>query len=170
MAQTLSGRVKTTLTSTYLNALAERNVTDPISLTYQKDFTNGTGAGKGQVEYYAEGTLAAATNTVTIDLQALPVAFGTASLTKIKYFYFRVATTTTGFKATVDGGAANPFTAFWSDPSDIEQVYADGEFSKSAWTDGFVVDATHKTLRITHLAGGAPLSYDLYIIGEGTVA
>jgi hypothetical protein len=137
----------------------------------EKTIGNGTGAGNAQVHWHDQFTLAAASDTVTLDLAALTRNIGgTVTFTKIKYFVLKLVTATTGFRATLQSGDTNGFDKFFASTTDIVNIPADGIFHVEAWTDGMVVDGTHKTIKITHAAGGALQTYHCVIIGEGSVA
>jgi len=173
MANSYSGRVTTQILSDHLldGDLADAHDKLNNYKLMDKTITDGTGAGKAQVHWHDEFTLAALSDTLTLDLAALTRNIGgTISFTKVKYFAVRMVTATTGFKLTLEKGAANGFDKLLAGADDIINIYADGVFHVEGWTDGMVVDGTHKTIKFTHAAGGAAITAQIIIIGEGSVA
>ena len=172
MANSLTGKVTTSVLSTHT---LDGDLTDAVDKlnSYKISETtinNGTGAQKAQVHWHDEFTLTSSAN-VTLDLAALVRNIGgTITFTKVKYFALKLVTATTGYKASVEAGASNGFEKLFANTSDIAYIGADGIFHVEAWTDGMVVDSTHKTLKITSVAGAATMTLRIIIIGEGSVA
>jgi hypothetical protein len=169
MAMELTGKLEILLNSLMKNTIDLSNATDTVNRKITQAFTNGTGAGKSQIVWHDQGEILT-TASVTLDLKALAGGmFGTANFTKVRYFVVQAVTETAGYRLLVSGGAANAFTAFWADASDVEYVPAGGVYAKSSPVDGFVVDATHKTLKIENPSGGT-VQYLIWIVGEGAEA
>ncbi|MCE5200843.1 MAG: hypothetical protein ABFD54_05705 [Armatimonadota bacterium] len=167
--------VKTTLKveSNFVNVLNDgTNVTDALSASILSAaaLSNGAGSGKVQVQWHDRRTLATTTSE-DIDLAGvLSSAFGVVTFTKIKALIIKVNTVTTGYRLEVGGAAANAFASMFGDVSDTVKVQADGVLLLYAPVDGYTVTAgTADILKISNPSGGS-VSYDIIVIGEGSVA
>ena len=165
---TFAGTIKTTLTGTFANALDLTTVEDKLSKILTTAFTSGTGANKAQVLFSDERTLLTTTDE-TLDLMALTSAFGVTTLSKIKAIVVSVVTLSNGYRLQIGGAAANAVSGFFVDPGDILEVQAGSTLVLTAPVNGYAVDATHKDLKISNPSGGS-VTYDIYLIGEGSVA
>jgi len=150
------------------NSLDLSTPSESFQYSPRKAFTDGTGANKAQVAASDQRTLTTGTDE-TLDLKALGCAFGTAAFTKVKAIRIELVTATTGYTLKVKAGASNGLSAWFSDASDELIVQAGGAVQLEAPIDGYVVDATHKTIQITNPAGGSA-TYNIIVIGEGTVS
>lgn len=168
MSQTLTATVQAKIQAAYANALPLSSPTESFLKTITMNLVNGTGANKAQVLASDQRTLTTGTNE-TLDLKAMANAFGSAALTKIKAILFEVVTATTGYTLKVTAGASNGLSAFFSDASDELALQAGGGALLWAPVDGYTVDATHKTLKITNPSGGSVV-YNIIVIGEGAVS
>lgn len=113
---------------------------------HNESYSDGTGA--NQVQKIVTASLNLVGAAQTIDLQNITDAFGnTVVFTKVKSIFVRIPNATTGQVVTIQGGAANPFTAFMADPSDKVTLKAGGAFVITSPVDGYTVDGTHKTLK-----------------------
>jgi hypothetical protein len=139
---------------------------------FSKELTNGTGASQANVFSYDEFDITTGA-TATIDLSALPTMFGTGNLSgaggKLKLLVLELVTATTGYTAKLMAGASNGFSACFSDASDELIFGAGSPLVIASLVDGFTVDSTHKTLKVTNPAGGTA-SYKLTVVGVGAVA
>lgn len=169
MAVSLTGNMRVVFANSFANNLDISTVTEQLSKTYAKETTSGTGQNKANVQWHDTRTLTTGA-TETLDLQALAgAAFGTVNLSKIKALVINVTTTTTGYTLKLKAGASNGFSACFSDPSDELVITNNGLLALFATGDGYTVDATHKTILLTNPAGGS-LTYDIIIVGEGSVS
>lgn len=169
MAQSFAGSVKVTLAHQYQNALDLTNVVDSLSKGYTDAFTDGTGAGKSQVVWHDQRTVAT-TSTDDLDLAGvLKNAFGTVTFTKITAIFIKMQTNTSGYKLEIGGDAA-PVTGLFKDPGDIIYLLAGGMF---LWTSPVnalaLTGGATDTLQIYNPSGGNVV-YDIWIIGEGSIA
>lgn len=171
MSTSISGSVRTIINSSFVNALDLASATDALQQTFNDAFTNGTGADKAQVQWHDQRSLASGA-TESLDLAgSLTSAFGVVTFTKVKWLIIRVVTETTGYKLGVGGAAANQFINWVADSSDIVYIGAGGMLVLSSPVDGFAVTAgTGDILKIANAAGGDTITYDIIVIGEGSVA
>lgn len=168
MATTFSGLVRAVISGTFVNALDLSSVTDGLSKNYSTSFTDGTGSGKAQIQFHDSRTLVTTTDE-TLDLTALIGAFGAAAFAKIKALIVSVATQSNGYRLQIGGAAENAVSGMFADPGDILEVQAGSTLVLTAPVNGYVVDATHKNLKISNPSGGS-VTYDIIIIGEGAVS
>jgi hypothetical protein len=172
MAQTLEARLTSKIVATYSNAGDLSFPSESFMLTVAKALTDGTGLLKAQVLASDQRTLSTGTPTEDLDLKAFPCAYGTAAFTKIKAILISVVTTTTGATLTVAPGAANGLEALFGALGDADEsiltLQANGSILLVTGDTGYVVDATHKILKMTTAA--TTLTYNIVIIGEGTVS
>ena len=173
MALTLSHELRLVRTTAFVNTLSDGST---VTSTGQPNvtavtLTNGTGANKAQVQWQGRVTLAGAANS-TLDLAALTAgAFaGTIAMSKIKSIEMQMVTLTTGVAAEIGGAASNAFSAFAKDPSDIVVLGAGGVLVWTNPVDGWTVDGTHKSLKLTNAHATVAISVDIQITGEGTLA
>jgi hypothetical protein len=135
--------------------------------TYALALTDGTGANQAQLVWSDSRTIPAQ-NTDQIDLTSLPDDRGSVSFSDIKVAYIRNSGTA---QLSVVAGAnvPNSWAGFgYADESGSEFVIkAGGAAMVSAPTaTGLVVTSSLKIIRIDGSAGG---TYDIVLIGEGTV-
>ncbi len=168
MAQSLASEVLTRIKWTYTNSLDLSTPAEVMSDTCTQTFTDGTGSGKAQVAWSDQRTITTASDE-TLDLKAVTTAFGTAAFTKIKALRIEVVTATTGYTLKMTAGASNGLSAFFSDASDEIVIQAGGGLTLEAPVDGYTVDDTHKTLKMSNPAGGSVV-YNIFVIGEGAIA
>ncbi len=169
MGQTLTATWKAQVSHTYANALDLSTVTDSMGDTITKSITNGTGANKAQVLWHDQRTLATTTGE-DLDLAggALTNAFGAVTFTKIKGILLEVETTTTGYRLQI-GGDANSLPLFGA-TTDYLEVQAGGVLMLVAPVDGYTVTAdTGDILQVYNPSGGS-VTYNITIIGEGSIA
>lgn len=163
-----SAEVLTRWRWTMTNAGDLSTPTDALQVTTTRTFTNGTGSGKVQVGIADQRQLTTGTDE-TLDLKAILSAFGSAALTKIKAVRIELVTATAGYTLKVKAGASNGLSAWFSDASDELVIQAGGAWQLESPVDGYVVDATHKTVKITNPAGGTA-TYNILILAEGAVS
>ena len=168
MAQTLTAQVVAKATATYTDARGISTPTVNFNKTVTTAITDGTGRDKAQVLADVQTTLTTL-GDVTLDLKALDSAFGSAAFTKIKAILVEVVTDTTGYTLKMKAGAADGFSACFSDPSDELVLQADSVLLLTSPRDGYTVDATHKTLLFTNPSGGS-ITFNLVVIGEGAIS
>lgn len=173
MGTTLAAQSKDILTANWDNTLGDDTVVrDGMSRNIVQELTNGTGPNKAQVNWHTLRSLAATTSE-NLDLQALAdAAFGDVTFTKIKWFFLHLVTVTSGCWLELGAAGGNDWAGagrFLKDPTDIENVGADGISKHSSPVDGYVVDGTHKILKVNN-PSGFPAVYWIDIIGEGSVA
>jgi energy-converting hydrogenase Eha subunit C len=170
MAQSFTGSVKVTLAHQYQNALDLTNVVDSLSKAYTDSFTDGTGSGKAQVVWHDQRTVAT-TTADDIDLAGvLTNAFGTVTFTKIAAILIKMQTETTGYTLEVGGDAIAPLDTLFDDTSDIIVIGAGGMFLITSPVDKMVVTGdTADILQIYNPSGGSVV-YDIWVIGEGSIA
>ncbi len=136
--------------------------------SYSEQLTDGTGSGKAQVVFADQRTLVGSAAD-SLDLAGgLTDQFGaTITFTKIKSIMILPAAANAEDLAI--GGGSNPFIGWFADVSDVENVPAGGCSFHAYHTTGWAVTAaTGDILEITAGAGGA--TYDIVIVGEGSVA
>jgi hypothetical protein len=173
MTQTIDVKTTLSIAATFKNILGDgTEVIDALSTKPLSSaaLANGTGANKAQVSWHDRRTLATTTSE-NIDLSgALSGAFGVTTFTKIKALCIKVNTTTAGYRLEVGKAVANAFDALFCDPTDAIKVQAGGVLLLWAPVDGYTVTGdTADILKINNPSGGT-ISYDIIVIGEGTVA
>jgi len=130
---------------------------------------DGTGSGKAQHAFYDDRSLTT-TASEELDLTAIAAAFGDVVFSKIKQILIEVTTATSGYRLEVGGAAANAWTEFVKDASDIVMAYAGGcTVLYNSPVNGGTVDGTHKMLKIYNPSGGT-VAYKIWIVGEGALA
>lgn len=142
------------------------------SFTHSKTLADGTGAGSANLLYVVQDdTGITASGSTTLDLQSLTDMFGNSiSFSKVKVIYIENQSTTSGVNLVVGAAAADQWgaaTAFISTTTATVLVPAAGVLY-AARTDatGWVVDATHKDLKIANASGSAAVPYKIVFIGE----
>jgi hypothetical protein len=172
MAITLSGTLKTTPSVTYAQSLDAQTVTATVaaSTVRTQSYATGTGANQAQHIWIDERSLATTTSE-TLDLTALAGgAFGTITAAKVKEIIVELLTTTAGYRLLVGAAASNAFDApFSGDATAVAYVGAGGHLHLSNPVDGYVVDGTHKSLKIENPSGGTA-SYRITVICTGSNA
>lgn len=136
--------------------------TSNITRTYSSDTASGTGA-NGALRYYQKSNSLVAT-TVDIDLTAAICSDGTVGLTHWREL--RVWNLSTADDLTL-GLGTNPITAsFMGGTTPTVTIPPGGVFvqAKPLGTNGYVVDSTHKILRLN--SGSATVSYRVLILGD----
>ena len=172
MATTLAGQSRDILTVNWDNTLGDDTVVrDGMSRSIVQELTDGTGAKKAQVNWHTLRTLTGTTSE-NLDLKALADgAFGVIALTKVKWFILHLITETSGCWLELGAAGGNDWAGasqWLKDATDIVRVCAGGEEKKTSPIDGFVVDATHKILKVNNPSGYTAV-YWIGIVGEGTV-
>lgn len=124
--------------------------------------TDGTTAGKAQLQYHRKHTIAASGDT-TIDLTAAATErFGNIDFDKVRVMVFRIRTPAAGTKITIGNAAANQFSA-WLSGATVTEDCADITIRTNPY-DGWTVDATHKNLKIAN-PSAVSVDVDVWIIG-----
>lgn len=166
----LTGSFQLVVTAKETGALDLEQLVGTLSKTYSKSWVDGTGAGKVQVIFSDTRTLAAS-GTEDLDLAgSLVNAFGkTITFTKIKGIFIHAAAANTN-NVNVTRSSSNGVLAFLA-AGDGVPLKPDGQFVFTDPSTGFTVTGgTGDLLTITNSAGGTGVTYDIIIIGEGTVA
>jgi len=168
----VAGTLVESINSKFRNTLDLSTIDDSLVKSYSTSLTNGTGANKAQIQWADQRTLLT-TAGETLDLRALVgAAFGTALFTKVKYLLIKPITATAGYRLEVGAADANQFCGSLGplkDATSLAIAGAGGGVKFESPVDGFTVDATHKDLKIYNPSGGS-VTYDIIIIGEGSVA
>ena len=153
-----------TLYSKYTKSLDLSTPEDVISLARNIELADGTGSGKANRHWSDERSLAEGANE-TIDLMALTDAFGrTLTFTKLKFLYIKNTSTV---ELTI-GRAMAPIALFVNS-SDMLIVNKGNYFLLADSLLGLDIAVQTKDIKVT--AGiGAALTYEIILIGEGTVA
>jgi hypothetical protein len=164
-----SAGVKVTATSSFANALDLSTITDTLRLPVVHSFTDGTGAGKAEITWHDQRTLAAE-GTDNLDLAGgVSHAFGTATFTKVKALVIQNTTTTTGLVLHVGGAASNPISTLTGATNDVIVVGAGGTLVLTAPTDGYVITGgSADVLKVYNPHAETAVTYDIVVIGEGT--
>lgn len=171
---TYTGDVKLVLTSQLVKAegLPATTATEKVkgtAWTVDRPFTDGTGTNKAQMHWHNAVTVAA-TGSSTLNLTALPAGmFGTVSLSKIKTIIGELITPTSGAYLKVGGSSSTKgFAAPFGGSNDIVNIGASGVLAMANPVDGWTVAATSPDLKLENV-GGAPVTAQFLIIGEGAV-
>lgn len=148
------------------------NSTNTGSFTHSKTLSNGTGAGASNLIYVVQDDTGIGTSSsTTIDLQSLTDMFGNSiSFSKIKVFYLENTVSAVGVNLVVGAAAATQWassTALIS-TTDATVLVPSASVLYCARTDatGWVVDGTHKSLKIANASGTTAATYKLVIVGE----
>ena len=168
MGQTFTGNLDIRFRQAYTNVLDLESPISSLDEKIAKAWTNGTGSGKAQASWSDIRSILTTANE-ELDLTALANAFGTLTIAKVKMLIINPVTATTGYRLLVGGAAANAWSAFLADPSDIVRVDSGSPLVLTSLIDGWTVDATHKMLKIENPSGGT-FEYQIIIVGEGSVA
>ena len=155
-----------TIYSLYTKSLDLSTPEDVISLARNIELSDGTGSGKANRHWSDERSLGSGANE-TIDLTALTDAFGrTLTFTKLKVIYIKNTSSTAAIIKI--GGATNHVDIF-DNASDIMPIHPGGDFRWTFPTTGLTItDSDSEDLKIE--SSGAAGTYEIVIIGEGTVA
>jgi hypothetical protein len=120
--------------------------------------------------FHASGTLADGVG-VEYDLSSILDPHGQAlNLTKLMIIVVRntTAVATDAASLIISGGASNKWTAPFGDPTDTI-IIAPATALYLVNTEGWTVDATHKTFAITHNGSGtAAATYQVAVVGKVT--
>lgn len=143
-------------------------VTSVLSRSKTATFTDGTGLNKAQKRWSDTRTLAASASE-NLDLYgSLTDAFGVViNFIRIKGLYVAADPTNTN-DVLVGGAAANQFTNWVSDVTDIVRVKPGGFFLTVA-PDAVafaVTSGTGDQLKVANAGAGTPVNYDIILIGE----
>lgn len=175
MATTYAGEVKVQIKSKVVNALDLSTVSDILSdpaLSIVQALADGTGSGKAQVHWHDRRSLEATggADTDALDLAGGVVnAFGTVTFTKIKAILIKMVTATTGLALEI-GAGSDPITSLWGASGDVAILGAGGIFLMTSPVDGFALTGgSADKLTITNPSAAA-ITYDIVVIGEGTIA
>lgn len=129
--------------------------------------TNGTGNGSANFAYQDQITIAASSSS-TVDLYALTDEFGTAMVPIIcKLLAIRLySSSDTAASLNVGAAASNIFSAHLADSTDIVKVRYQG-WAVFACMDatGYVIDATHRNLKILNNSSTQSVTVDLVVVG-----
>jgi hypothetical protein len=151
---------------------AQLSVAPPT--TPQSNYGNGTTAGNVDLIYAATLTLSA--TPTTLDLTSLTDPLnGAVAFARVREFYLRNNATTDGWTVVVGGGAANPWagasqflqasSTVTVGPSTSSTSPCTGKLAFAAPnTTGYVVDGTHKTLKLD--PGANTLTVEILIVGS----
>jgi hypothetical protein len=169
-----SAQVNVQVVASEALALDIESVTGAINFSKSKSFTNGTGAGKAQVVFSDIGSLAGSAS-VSLDLAgALLDAFGkTITFTKIKaILVYADPANNAANPVVVSRPTANGLPLLGTANVTVAGLEPGGLFLyMSPGANGIAVTAgTADILTITNGAGTNTVSYQIIIIGEGTVA
>jgi hypothetical protein len=151
---------------------AQLSVAPPT--TPQSNYGNGTTAGNVDLIYAATLTLSA--TPTTLDLTSLldPLN-GAVAFARVREFYLRNNATTDGWTVIVGGGASNPWvgasqflqasSTVTVGPSTSSTSPCTGKLAFAAPnTTGYVVDGTHKTLKLD--PGANTFTVEVLIVGS----
>lgn len=162
----LTAQLDLTMNLTYTAAKDLSTVTDTISLSRGKTFTNGTGANKANVLFHDQRTLADGANE-TIDLQdgTLTDTLGTAlTMDILRAIYIKNNSTDASL---LIGGAVATQLGLFADTSDILTLPPGGEFFMTAPDATGIDTTTNSDLKLEHNGTGtSSLTYDIIVVGE----
>lgn len=168
----LTGSYQLTITAREADSLDLMQLVGTLSKSYSKSWTDGAGAGKIQVIFSDTRSLAGSA-TEDLDLAgALINAIGkTITFTKIKgIFIHAAAANNAANNVNVTRPASNGALGFLA-AGDGVALKPDGLFAYTDPSTGFVVTAgTGDLLTITNSAPTNAVSFDVILVGEGSVA
>lgn len=144
-----------------IGASTNRAAIIPHTLNYEQSFSNGTGSGAANLVFTSNVALTSG-NSTTHDLTALTDSSGaTINMAKVKVICV-YNTSTTAAIIEVGGAAANAYTGFLKDATDIVQVHPGGA---ACWSDndGIATSGTSKNLKV--LSNGATSTGTISILG-----
>lgn len=165
MSYDYSGLLSVVVSSTLVNKLDLSNIADIIGDTgyrYNQALANGKGSGKAQAHWHDRRTLAESASE-DLDLSALPGPHGTVSFTALKVIIVRVATETAGAKISVGPASATPFAEVSA------TLGPNGILPVGNPVDGWTVTANTNDLLKVANTGTGPVTYDIVLIGEGSI-
>jgi hypothetical protein len=179
MSTTLTiNQMKASIGWDYETVLAYGNAATISSFAYSKTLANGSGAGNankigivlGNGATGASATIAAS-GSVTFDLTAFTDPFGTSlSFTLVRAIYLENLNTTANTIIDLGGGVSNPWVGaaqMLNGTTPSVRVYPNGTlFCTTTAAASWVVDSTHKTIKITNEDSSLAASYRLIVIGE----
>lgn len=129
-------------------------------------FTNGVLENMCDLCWFDTDTLADSAN-VEIDLKDLLNEFNEAmAFTKIKLLILENLCATQTL--TLGGAAVNPFTAWCGSGTDVVKIPASSNFVLSSAKNGYIVDATHKVLKLANGNAGTTAEYNIWMVGTST--
>jgi len=140
-----------------------------LDLAFQENYTiaNGTGANQADVIWQDKRTLAASASE-SLDLQtgALADSFGaTLTLSKIKAIIIAADAANTN-DVQVGGAGANAITAPFGSGTDYVAIQPGGILVLvNPTSGGYLVDGTHKLLKVANSAGTTGVTYSIIIFG-----
>lgn len=167
----LTAKIAVALEVTLTKALDLGNARDPLRISKILNLTNGTGAGKAQQVFHDQRTLEGGASE-DLDLSGgFDNAFGeSVSFTDIKALYIEAASTNTD-DLLVGGATANGFATMFGESTDKLVLKPGGAvllFAPGA--DGYAVTADTGDLLKVADGGAGGATYDIVVIGEGTVS
>lgn len=141
--------------------------TDNLGISDSVVFTDGTGDNQAQAHWAKNITLAASADT-TLDLSALVGGlFGDIGFSAIKAVYIRVNSVDAALE--IKDGASNGNLLWHKAAGDITVIPQAGFLQVEHPTDGWTVDATHKTILLTNASGANGIDFDIVVIGLGAL-
>lgn len=165
MSYEYSGLFSVVLSSTLVNKADLADIVDALGdsgYRYNQGLLDGTGSGKAQAHWHDRRTLAESASE-DLDLSALPGPHGTVSFTKLKVIIVRVATETAGAEISVGPASATPFAEVSA------ALGPNGILPVGNPVDGWAVTAnTNDLLKVANTGTGS-VTYDIVLIGEGSV-
>lgn len=169
----LTGQVIYQFVATQTDELDLESLRGAINYSKNKAFTDGTGSGKVQVVFSDTRTLGAS-GTEDLDLAGvLTNGFGkTITFTKIKAIMIHADPTNNAANlVVVSRPSSNGLVLFGAASGALAGLQPDGAFIFLQPGAGLTVTAsTGDLLTITNSAGTNAVSYDVIIMGEGTLA
>lgn len=157
-----TGRISISSSFTYQDSSTSTQSTSGTSLVEQsEDYTVGTGSSQAEFAYSKAESSAVAVTYDLNDGSLVDQVGRTMALTKIKALVIRNTTSSTSI-LTVGDGASNPLSPFGV-VGDVVKIGPGGCLALTWPVDGFTVDATHKTLKITPSAAA---TWEIQIVGS----
>ena len=171
MSLSLAAQMKLSIKSWFDNILDLSTISDDLSLTITDDLTNGTGADKAQVCWHDQRTLGTTTGEDIDLVGALTCAFGVVTFDNIKMIVIKVVTETSGYTLQVGGSAGGgPIDSIFVDTSDKIVIGAGGLLALSSPVNGYDLDPTTADDLYIYNPSGGDVVYDIWVVGEGSVA
>lgn len=170
MASTLTANMAIQLSATENDAIDLQTIRAALAYSKSKALANGTGNNQANVLWSDQRTIAAS-GTEDLDLAGVLVnaAGKVVTFTKIKAILI-VAAAANVNNVVVTRPASNGVPLFVAAGDGIA-VQPDGKFYAEAPNAGYVVTAaTGDLLTVTNSGAGTPVTYDVVIIGVGTLA
>lgn len=173
MADSLTANINAAIQWTFRDALDLTTIVDNSNLSPSVAFADGTSAGQADKIWSDTRTVAGSGND-DLDLTALTNSiFGstvTINFAKVKAILIVNTNIVAGDFLWVGGGGSNEWTNMFGAAGDKAKLgpgsatTAPGIFLNCSPTDGWVVDGTHKTLRITNGSSNSN-TYKIVIVG-----